>query len=177
MPILCRFFVSAAAFIGMILSAGSPGIIGMILSAGSPGMTGYDLSHLMPHVSLFVHHLQDRQEAAHRPLFLLLLLFLRLTQNISARTSCSSHTFQAIDTALFLAAVAVAALVLAPAAMGAVVELMVPSPQMCLPFKYFPLGIDDNLVLPFLTSLSCHLAWLAAGSPPIPVLRRFVLFG
>lgn len=88
-----------------------------------------------------------------------------------------SHFPRAPTLSFFFAAVAVAALVLAPAAMGAVVELMVPSPQMCLPFKYFPLGIDDNLVLPFITSLACHCAWLAAGSPPIPVLRRFVLFG
>lgn len=103
-------------------------------------------------------------------------LYLHVTLRPHSRFPMRSHLPRA-GTTLSCSAVAVAALVLVPAAMGAVVELMVPSPQMCLPFKYFPLGIDDNLVLPLLTSLACHCAWLAAGSPPIPLLRRFIIFG
>ena len=69
------------------------------------------------------------------------------------------------------------ALVVAPAAMGAFVELIIPSPQLCLPFRSFPLGIDDNLLLPVCSALAAHLAWVAVGAPALPVFRRFLLFG
>lgn len=39
---------------------------------------------------------------------------------------------------------------------GALTELIVPSPQLILGWKHFPLGIDDNLFIPLISGAVCE---------------------
>jgi len=91
-------------------------------------------------------------------------------------TSALSYFVLAAAGATLTAPLALA-LILAPALMGAIVELVVPSPNLVLPFKSFPLGLDDNFMLPVMSSLGAHIAWKLLGSPLLPVLRPFVYWG
>jgi len=55
------------------------------------------------------------------------------------------------------------------------VELLIPSPQLVLPFRRFPLGLDDNAVLPLAGSAAAAVAFAALGLPA-PTLRPFLFF-
>lgn len=58
----------------------------------------------------------------------------------------------------------------------ALVELIIPSPPLTLPFKRFPLGFDDNLMLPAIVAVSAQLLLPICKIAPNAILRPYILF-
>ncbi|KAA8496411.1 CTP-dependent diacylglycerol kinase 1 [Porphyridium purpureum] len=61
------------------------------------------------------------------------------------------------------------------ASCGALTELIVPSPQLTLPYAQFPLGIDDNFLIPVVAACVAEASFAFVGVPFF-AFSRYLLF-
>eukprot|EP00184_Porphyridium_aerugineum_P002443 CAMPEP_0184700386 /NCGR_PEP_ID=MMETSP0313-20130426/12870_1 /TAXON_ID=2792 /ORGANISM="Porphyridium aerugineum, Strain SAG 1380-2" /LENGTH=285 /DNA_ID=CAMNT_0027160033 /DNA_START=183 /DNA_END=1040 /DNA_ORIENTATION=- len=147
-----------AAVIGiLLLSLLDPvaAFFGTLLSKYSPNMSWTKMKHGKSIVGGFAAFV----------IALILMMRIALVAPVAANSSLAQILTANQGMSYFKTAVAVAAV-------GALTELGIPSPQITLPYQKFPLGIDDNFWIPIAVALAVDRLLPVAAFP----FAKFLLF-